>query len=251
MQIGPDYGQVVGELLRLTGLGPGETSAVRGYVDFTTVPDEYADWVSDPHRPIDVLEIAGCYLPAEREVVLFQRVIADVAARRSLAYRDVLDVVLCHEVAHLVTHLGSGHGADTWLGFAAAPIAYKEFYAQAYAHYVLSGGQRPELARVLEALANDSPSVYQSYLRAMPCPVELMNELLYADRRGEKPRFTVEPSSVTGLDQLARDIVTKRPVTERQMLALRQSVFGPMRVGGVVVPFETLERVCKAKRGSG
>ena len=69
----------------------------------------------------------------------------------------------------------------------------------------------------------------------------------YADRTGEKPRFTVEPAVAVDLDRLATDAATSRPITERQMLALRHSIFGPMRVGGAVIPFGANERVCGAK----
>ena len=277
MQPDPGYLTVVANLLRLTGLDPGETPNARFRVDSTSIPRDYIDYVAEKcgevvardaggdfdtndiaeeRRITGIFDILGYYVSDDKEIVIFEKAIEDWASRLTLDALEVRAVVVCHEVAHMVTHLGSGHGVEAWQKFRDASKSQKEFYAQIYTHFFLEH-ELPCLVKVLQSLANETLPIYQSYLDALPCPVELINELLYADRRGEMLQVVFGKSEalttlLASLGHLWGQIQADGPIFVQDLLNIQRvekKHLNQLDVGNASTSFEILKRVVRAKNG--
>jgi hypothetical protein len=78
--------------------------------------------------------------------------------------RNLLSVVLAHEAAHFVSHIGiGGYGRTTWENFAAATHASKEHVAQIACWGIFTIFDRPELTRVMRKMSEHQSDVYNSW----------------------------------------------------------------------------------------
>jgi hypothetical protein len=78
--------------------------------------------------------------------------------------KDLVDVVLTHEAAHFVSHIGiGGYNHMQWGGFSTASRADKEDVAQIACWGVFTVFERPELIKVMRTLANHQSDVYNSW----------------------------------------------------------------------------------------
>jgi hypothetical protein len=78
--------------------------------------------------------------------------------------------------------------------------------------------------------------------------MDIINEMLYADRKGEKLQLVLGASSVAAFDQLAGKIEKDSPVYERDLSALGQSLAN-VHVGSACTSIETIKRTLAAKNG--
>lgn len=154
----------------------------------------------------------------------------------------------------MVTHLGGGHGVAYWQKFSQASSNQTEFYAQIYTHFLIAH-ESPNLVPKMEALARNSPALYQSYLTVLPsCPLDLINGNLYQDRGGERLSLVFADNFnnifQTGLNQLHSKIERDEPL-ETTFFQKQFTRDAPRRlmVGDSIVSWEMLERVKRAKDG--
>ncbi len=256
------FESAVARLLRLTALAPGSTPQARYLVDYTSIPAEYNECFRESNDRTNstagILDILGVYRASDKTIVLFAKAIKDCASRLNAREEDLRTLVVYHEVAHMVTHLGHGHGAEIWLSFSAASINVVEFYAQIYSHFAFERMDRPELVDLLKQLSGRSPSPYRSYLRAIPCPIELVNGFLYADRGGSKMLCVMSQSIAKdmcgSLSGLKVNIEHDAPVTSQDLRQLERmadncSSNGALAVGDAPVSGAIVERVRRAKDG--
>jgi hypothetical protein len=81
-----EYSALVTNLLTLTGLEEGRTNAAYLTVDQESFPKEYEDYFNENRQQsgVGVLDLAGCYLSERCQVIIFERVIADLASRLNI-----------------------------------------------------------------------------------------------------------------------------------------------------------------------
>jgi len=256
------FESAVARLLRLTTLEPGDTPHARFLVDYTSIPAGYGEYFRESgcqsNNTAGILDILGFYRASDKTIVLFAKAIKDCASRLDAREDDLRTIVIYHEVAHMVTHLGHGHGAEIWNSFSEASINQIEFYAQIYSYFALELIDRADLVHLLNELANRSPSPYQSYLRAIPCPVELVNGLLNADRGGAKLECVMSQSIAKDLSSALSNLMGKidhgSPISvqdlhELELKAPQIDGDGALRVGNLPVSVAIIERVRRAKDG--
>jgi hypothetical protein len=78
--------------------------------------------------------------------------------------KDLVDVVLTHEAAHFVSHVGIGGYQHTrWSNFSGASRADKEHVAQVACWGVFAVFERPDLVKVMRTLANHQEKIYNSW----------------------------------------------------------------------------------------
>ena len=94
----------------------------------------------EPLRPM-ILDVLGEYDSGSREVTLYTELIWKVARKRGIPYHVLYQLVLAHETAHAVTHLGKDADGKIWKDFKDASKKKKEFFAQIYPHLLFQAAE--------------------------------------------------------------------------------------------------------------
>ena len=98
---------------------------------------------SEPNFPIEnsIIDILGeycpnimenSYSPAKKEIVIYEKMCQLAAAALKVDVELLKEVVIAHEIAHAVTHLGKDSDGEIWTQFCCAKTEDKELFAQIY-----------------------------------------------------------------------------------------------------------------------
>ena len=141
-----------------------------------------------------VTELLGFYRPGDQTIVIYEN-LCQLAARRLGVKPDILiNVVLAHEEAHAVTHLGVDDCGEIWKCFASAPDLETELYAQLYP-YLVFDKMSPEREAFLR-LNDRQSSVYRQWEGKKDLDLQTINEEFYRIRHEVHPLTEVpEPST--------------------------------------------------------
>ena len=93
-----------------------------------------------PKHPM-ILDLLGKYSPYSREITLYTELIWKVARKMNVAYHALYELVLVHETAHAVTHLGKDADGKIWKDFDSAGVFDQEYFAQIYSHLLFRAAQ--------------------------------------------------------------------------------------------------------------
>ena len=115
-------------------------------------------------EPIGILDLLGVYLPAKRQVIIYDLLIRLCAGEQGIPYQILYDIVVCHELAHAATHLGIDQNGEIWALFGSEPAAIKEYFAQIYTYIYYNQSQRNVVTGAMAKFARTQPSIYQKYL---------------------------------------------------------------------------------------
>lgn len=80
-----------------------------------------------------IFDVLGEYSPAESRITIYSELCRAMASLLDLDSSNIIQVVLAHEEAHALTHLGEEVDGTIWRHFAYASSMDKELFAQAYA----------------------------------------------------------------------------------------------------------------------
>jgi hypothetical protein len=106
------------------------------------------------------IDFLGLYEPAKCLVTLQVCRIRNIAFRHGFHIEDVIKVVLIHELAHFVTHLGMSKCQLYWEGFCDAKSETLEDFAQEATHLVLRVAGYDHLVHVFDSLSHLCPPKY-------------------------------------------------------------------------------------------
>jgi hypothetical protein len=108
------------------------------------------------------IDFLGLYESAEGRVTLNVCRIRKFSFRHALHLDDAVKIVLIHELAHYVTHLGTNSGAY-WEDFWKADSREKEEFAQDATHLLLRVAGYGHLVNVFDSLSHLCPKEYNSW----------------------------------------------------------------------------------------
>lgn len=114
------------------------------------------------------IDFLGLYEHGSGEitVTLFICRIMKFCARYGFHQEDVIKIVLIHELAHFVTHLGMLDSGAYWEKFCEATSEKKEEFAQEATHLLLRVAGYGHLVHVFDSLSTHCPKKYQEWREA-------------------------------------------------------------------------------------
>ena len=127
--------------------------------------------------PIDIL---GLYFPEEKKIIIYETMC--LLAARELGVREeaLINVVLAHEEAHAVTHLGVDRDEEIWEYFTSAFRRDTELYAQLYP-YLIFEDPSPERDAFLR-LNTKQPLIYTQWEKQKDLDIAVINKEFYRIR---------------------------------------------------------------------
>jgi hypothetical protein len=159
--------------------------------------DNFED--SDGGIRIGGIDALGQYDSKKISVSLNFCRIARLCATQGFNREDVATIVLTHELAHFVTHIGTNSGAY-WDCFCKAKSKEKEDFAQEATHLLLRVGGYGHLVQVFGALSQLCPPKYDIWRQTWKTQIKSKNSLetiLTAFRdKIHGPRKVPEPSQL-------------------------------------------------------
>lgn len=135
-------------------------------------------------------EALGSYYGAKQTIVLFPKVIGPIAGSLGVSEDQLLTVVLAHETAHAVTHLGMDADRSKWNEFATADSWVKEAMAQYWARAVLPD-LVPGSENAFDLLEQHQSKVYKLWRQFDGLSREQVRTCLVTARR-TRPKATWE-----------------------------------------------------------
>ena len=137
--------------------------------------------------PIDIL---GLYFPEDKKIIIYENLCRLTAIELNLSFDELVNVVLAHEEAHAVTHLGVDRDDKIWEYFTSAFRHNKELYAQLYP-YLIFEDSSPEM-EVFLRLNTKQPLIYQNWEMKKDLDIDEINEEFYKIRH-QVPDYPAEP----------------------------------------------------------
>jgi hypothetical protein len=136
-----------------------------------------------PKKSPHGMDLLGAYIPSDRKIIIYDSVCRMV--HRSLTQareRDLVSVVLAHEAAHAVTHLGEDLQGRIWDSFAGAGTHDVELFAQIYDLLHLRNESNTDLEKIFRQLADGQSPDYNSWRSYESRPIQEINDALIAAR---------------------------------------------------------------------
>lgn len=109
------------------------------------------------------IDFFGRYDPEEREVTLKICRMRRFATRYGFHFEDVLTIVMIHELAHFVTHLGKADSSECWVEFGKSEPGTVEDIAQQATNLYLRVASYGQLVQVFDSLSNYCPKKYNTW----------------------------------------------------------------------------------------
>jgi hypothetical protein len=125
------------------------------------------------------IDFLGRYEYGLKEVVVILHIcrIVKFCARHRFDREDVIKIVLIHELAHFVTHLGESTCGKFWGGFCTAESETKEEFAQEATHLLLRVAGYGHLVHVFDAASHLCPQKYNTWRKKWEAQVKTEDTL--------------------------------------------------------------------------
>lgn len=135
---------------------------------------------------LPITELLGEYIAGKHLIVIYDRVVEAVAKSLKITASQLELVVLYHEAAHAVTHLGIDEDGGIWDIFTEADPIDKELFAQFYTLKCFQDQSDHSSEHAFRLLANGQPSIYNSWHSLENASIQKIHDELIIARR--KPR---------------------------------------------------------------
>lgn len=109
-----------------------------------------------------IFELLGIYSPSVRSITIYEKMIRLVSARLDLDPQLLKEVVIAHETAHAVSHLGRD-GKGIWFCFSCASSDEIELYAQIYPFLIFKSADDSKRLRCFLTLSDHQSDRYNSW----------------------------------------------------------------------------------------
>lgn len=141
------------------------------------------DVPQDSVGPVE--DILGEYYPDKQHVIIYDAMCTLCAREIEVPEEDLVKVVMLHEAAHAVTHLGNDpNGLMKWNNFGYIPSDDLEMFAQAYAYHSLMQERNREALSVFETLAKHQTARYNLWRKYTdPSSINRLNMDLRSQRK--------------------------------------------------------------------
>jgi hypothetical protein len=132
-----------------------------------------------------IFDLLGCYeiTNDSSRIVLYRKLCAIVAQELKIPLENLLTIVLIHETAHAVSHLGQDEFSNIWEHFNLAPTADKELVAQLMTYLYCRETDAKHLMEVFQTLTNHEDSRYTSWRRYESSSTEEIVQIIQDTRR--------------------------------------------------------------------
>lgn len=129
-------------------------------------PANIIKWVEEHLGVFDDIDLLGCYLSSQPGIELYWLSIVLCARRHKWLVTELTRVVLVHEWAHALTHLGADSDGHVWQTalFDRAETALIEGLAQYWTHYNLQTAGKENTYRVFLELMKNQPAPYRTHM---------------------------------------------------------------------------------------
>ena len=170
-----------------------------------------------------IFELLGVYSPKAREIVIFDKMIRLMSARLGLDPHLLKKVVMAHETAHAVSHLGRD-GKGIWFCFSCASRDEKELSAQIYPFLLFKSIGDDDALRCFLMLSDHQNDRYNSW-----------RALKNATRKGVNARLMKSRSLVLDCSNAILDGSIPRPRNPSECPSFSWQWYDPNPVPEVVV----------------
>jgi len=154
---------------------------------------------SKTNFPIEnsIMDTFGEYYPnkrenlhshAKKEIVIYEKMCQLAASAMNVDVEVLKEVVIAHEIAHAVTHLGKDNDGRIWEHFGNAETEDQELFAQIYPLLYFKESGNSEALEVFRKLAKHQDTRYNSWRSYETKLLSKINEALHQAR--SKPPFT-------------------------------------------------------------
>jgi len=128
------------DIVELMDAGLAKRGLIREYIPESS---NWKEMQEDRPRKKASTDILGTYSPDSRTIRIYERTCEIVAKSLEISPDDLVKVVMAHEAAHAVTHLGRDDGGNIWVDFSNADRNDLEKFAQSYSlSYLKNRGLR-------------------------------------------------------------------------------------------------------------
>jgi len=141
-----------------------------------------------------IIDILGEYRSGKKEIVIYERMCQLVAAALNFDFAVLTKVVIAHEAAHAVTHLGRDDKGGIWTHFDIAESEDTELFAQLYSllHFKMLGDT--DAVAVFRKLSEHQEPRYNSWRDYDDASLSDINQALDVARHKRPPDFIVQRS---------------------------------------------------------
>ena len=161
---------------------------------------------SEPNFPIEnsIMDIFGEYYPnkkemphspAKKEIVIYEKMCQLAAAAMNVDVEVLKEVVIVHEIAHAITHLGKDNDGRIWEHFGNAETEDQELFAQIYPLLYFKESGNSEALEVFRKLAKHQDARYNSWRSYQTKSLSEINEALH-QVRNKQPLEVLESTEI-------------------------------------------------------
>ena len=145
-----------------------------------------------PDFPADsaIIDILGEYAPDRGEIVIYEKMCRMAATTLDVDVEALKRVVLTHEIAHAVTHLGVDSRGHSWRYFDLALVADKEMFAQIYSLRYFKDKSKALHETIFRKLAEHQDGQYNTWREYEFQPLDTINGHFHKTRL-EMPSFEI------------------------------------------------------------
>jgi len=136
-------------------------------------------------------DVLGDYNSSQRKITLFDDLIALASISLDVTPTALSTVVLMHELAHAMTHLGKDADGAIWEHFSIASEHDKELFAQIYSHLYFVETGDIDHADIMRRLCDSQPEQYSSWKSLANETRGEINRRLLSARKQAPPEFQV------------------------------------------------------------
>ena len=121
--------------------------------------------------------------PAKKEIVIYEQMCQLAATALNVDVEVLKEVIIVHEIAHAVTHLGKDNYGKIWEHFSNAETEDKELFAQIYPLlYFKEKSGKSEALKTFRRLAEHQDARYNAWRSYETKPLSEINEALHQVR---------------------------------------------------------------------
>jgi len=135
-------------------------------------------------KRIAIMDVLGIYNAQTQTIVIYEVLCKLVAYSLRCNLANLISVVLAHEAAHAVTHLGVDHEIMIWDNFELASNKEKELFAQIYPYKLWKNNpSKDSLLETFMRLETNQPDIYHAWRIFENSNLNEINKALYKARR--------------------------------------------------------------------
>jgi len=169
-------------------------------------------------KRIAIVDLLGAYFARTQTIVIYEVLCKLVAYSLRCNVEDVILVVLAHEAAHAVTHLGVDHENMIWDNFELASKKDKELFAQIYPYKLWEEYQpNGSLSKTFMSLETNQPNIYHAWRIFEGSDLTEINNALYKARRCQQSCAQSDHQNDDIIERIVKKFGVYAPLTNEEI----------------------------------